>query len=210
MDSVLEKITLYDILGYLFPGCVLLLICLFGIKADWTGEYLEQWKDSTGIVYFAFFLASYLLGIVLSEMTEWVLCLFRKMKHKSHIMSDTFMDQLAAALKKSGVKEQENDIREKLRHNGEKEYMYYMYGMIQSSSEYKRIHNYASAYILYKNMTAALITGMILLHCTTGIGIGLCCGLGLIIFLLLVRSYRFNRKKERYTIIWFMKMFSEN
>ena len=32
MGSMLEKITLYDILGYLLPGCFLeTLVCLFGI-----------------------------------------------------------------------------------------------------------------------------------------------------------------------------------
>ena len=72
MDSVFEKITLYDILGYLFPGSVLMLLFLFGVDAKTVVGFFEKWNVGNGFMYLAFFLVSYLIGIALSELMTYV------------------------------------------------------------------------------------------------------------------------------------------
>lgn len=71
MDSVLEKITLYDILGYLFPGSVLVLLIMAGMTAQAREGLLTGWREYPGILWLVFFAVSYLAGIMLSEVAEW-------------------------------------------------------------------------------------------------------------------------------------------
>ena len=55
MGAVLEKITLYDILGYLLPGSVLMILMSYG--AERAGMSIDPgwWSDSEGFGYFVFF-----------------------------------------------------------------------------------------------------------------------------------------------------------
>ena len=62
MDSLFEKITLYDFLGYAVPGCV----CLLMLLAEWiltmpleTLEHLEAFGVGLGLI---FLLIGYVLG----------------------------------------------------------------------------------------------------------------------------------------------------
>lgn len=54
MDSVLEKITLYDILGYLFPGSVLVLLIMTGMTTQAREGLLTGWREYPGILWLVF------------------------------------------------------------------------------------------------------------------------------------------------------------
>ena len=69
MDSLFEKITLYDFLGYAVPGCV----CLLMLLAEWiltmpleTLEHLEAFGVGLGLI---FLLLGYVLGVFLSQVS---------------------------------------------------------------------------------------------------------------------------------------------
>ena len=51
MDSVLEKITLYDILGYLFPGSVLVLLIMTGMTTQAREGLLTGWRESVACLF---------------------------------------------------------------------------------------------------------------------------------------------------------------
>ena len=234
MDSVLEKITLYDILGYLLPGSVLMLLLLYGLKQDELTSAQNQWRDNQGFLYFVFFLVSYLVGIVLSEMMtqiwkigKWFFKKVRKIVKKGDRIigirrvnrfiqrkedkrtEKLLIEQIAVALKKSGIKDETGVIINSV-NDGTfgKRYMQYMYGIIQKYEECKRIHNYASAYVLYKNVAGALLIGAVFILCNCDcrnhwFGVG--CILMSLIFI--ARGIRFQNKKEDYTVIWFLEKF---
>lgn len=51
MGNLLEKITLYDILGYTLPGCVLLLLLFFGMNPAYISGFSGKWNDYVGALY---------------------------------------------------------------------------------------------------------------------------------------------------------------
>lgn len=108
MGNLLERITLYDILGYALPGCVLLLLLLLGIDAKCISAFYCKWKDNIGALYFIFFLAAYLSGIILSELTDTIVAIRIKLKPLAAAkweQDDCLREQVARALKKSGYNE---------------------------------------------------------------------------------------------------------
>lgn len=206
MDGVLEKITLYDILGYLFPGCVLLMMILTAYK-DWTLKLVAETGDNTGILYFAFFLVSYLMGMAISEGAARIVSLCGKIAGKCGCgwlqRKNSWEEPMITALKKSGISNDENEIRRNLKNNSG-DYMNYMYGIVQSSAEYKRIHNYKSACVMYKNMILALIAGDIMMYWHRAADIRIYVGCIVICVLLVPRYIRFSAKTNEYTVIWFI------
>lgn len=214
MENVLEKITVYDILGYLCPGCVFILMLIFNMDQKEVESFLAQWHDNMPIVYFAFFLICYISGIMLSEISELVIVIFgkfvgRKIKRNGWFEDEYNLEQMACALKRSGRKEEIKEIKEKLKKSSGKYYMGYIFGSIQVCPEYKRIHDYAATYTLYKNITTSLAAGLILTRIygsNTDRRFYWVSVLLVIIFF--VRSCRFYNKKEYYTRIWFMEKFS--
>lgn len=216
MENVLGKITAYDILGYLYPGCVFILMLIFNMDQKEVESFLAQWHDNMTIVYFAFFLICYMSGIMLSEISELVISVFgkfmdRKIKRNRWFEDEYNLEQMACALKRSGRKEKKREIKEKLKNSSGKYYMGYIFGSIQGCSEYKRIHDYASAYILYKNITTALAAGLILTRIYgSNIGRWFYGVSMLLVIIFFVRSCRFFDKKEYYTRIWFIEKFSRN
>lgn len=209
MDGVLEKITLYDILGYFVPGSLLVVICLLGADPKDLISHLEQWADYKGGLYFVFFLISYLAGIVLSEVMAWAWKpLIALVGKENKIPKEITSEQILAALKKSGVCDEEDSIKTKMEEDFMGYYFPYMYGIIQKSDSYKRIHNYASAYVLYKNVAGALILGActMLRNDVSNKWIGTVCIIMSIVFG--VRGVRFQEKRNRYAIIWFVEKFT--
>lgn len=211
MGNLLEKITLYDILGYTIPGCVLLLL-LSGIDTEYISGVFAEWGDYKGALYFVFFLAAYLCGIILSEVTDMVLAIRKKGKPSSYAEweQDTVLSgQVARALKESGYCEVEGaETEEKIAENiaayGMQKYMGYIYGSVQAGAEYKRIHDYASAYLLYKNLAMAVAIGTVALFVSAGWNCGILI-MGVILTALLVkRSVRFYHIKNKYAVVWFI------
>ncbi len=236
MDSILEKITLYDILGYFFPGSAFLLLLFCGrntVEED-ALELMAQWNGNMAVLYLAFIIAAYLAGVMLSEVSEWIQWIlgklaaaFRKiiwtrLQHVRRMqwfvnMCRPWMDngfgyfegQIAKALVRSGIDKSEAAVIADIQNGKELYYKKYIYGNIQGSSDYKRIHSYASAYIMYRNTASALLFGVFLLWSVYGIRSGFCHGMLWLGVLLAVRSIRFMKKKKRYALIWFMEKYSE-
>lgn len=214
MDSVLEKITLYDILGYLFPGCIFMLIIAASYKEQ-TLKLLNGLEAYTGILYFAFLLASYLVGIVISEMATDILSIAErvfasiksKVGRKGQNTDDFLRDQMISALKNSGVSDDISEIEGNTEYKSEKNYMSYMYGIVQSSPEYKRIHNYKSAQVMYKNLALVLVAGGIIMCKNHAANVGIRMVSFIMGVLFMVRCYKFSKKTEKYTIIWFVDKF---
>lgn len=223
MNSVIEKVTLYDFFGYLIPGLTFLLLAWAGPVAEYE-ELQELIKSNTGTVVSVSLLAGFVCGIILSEAFRLVcdIC--------AYIMKKYFLkkgkvrkDELAAIEEATGINK---EILQKAiecsgytrRCAGSGKILSVMYGNIQSDERYKRIHNYASSEVLGKNLAAAVLTGGL----TEGLwmrmsgdlvlpGSTLCMisVIWICIFLLLIRRYRkFKRKKECYAVIWFVQKYA--
>lgn len=214
MSSVLEKITLYDILGYLFPGCIFMMMITVSYKKQ-VLDILSGLGAYTGILYFAFFLVSYLAGIVISEIATDILYILGKtwdiIKSKfcrtGRNADDLLKDKMVSALKNSGISEDINEIENNIDCKSKKYYMSYMYGIVQSSPEYKRIHNYKSAQVMYKNLALVLVAGGIVMCINHTANNCICAGSFIMGGLFMVRCYKFSKKTEKYTIIWFADKF---
>lgn len=211
MDSILEKITLYDILGYFFPGSVLTLMLLLGGMEQCAFEIMVKWKDNIAVLHLAFILISYLAGVVLSEVSELAGGCVRKVfakKQTTENMLSFFKDQVAEALIRSGKNDTKENIIEQLG-KGDTSIYYkkYIYGIIQGCQNYKRIHSYASAYVMYKNIAAALLIGSFILFVRFHVNGLFCVGGAVLGVLMFRRSHRFNAKKEQYALIWFMEKY---
>ena len=210
MESTLQKITLYDILGYLLPGSAFLILVLYGMGEEKLSVFLGQWADDQGVLYFAFFVAAYLVGIVLSEIMRWIWPVIRKL-YKKRPETGLSDEEIAEALKKSGKLEGKGEIKRKVREDLDSYYMQYMYGIIQKSEDNKRIHNYASAQVLYKNVSGALFLGAlfsIIFGHGAAIWLYAACFFMSIVFL--IREARFEQKKNKYTVIWFVEKYLGN
>lgn len=211
MGNLLEKITLYDILGYTFPGCVLLLL-LMGTDAERVYAFLGEWSDYKGALYFIFFLAAYLSGIILSELTDIVMAMRKKGKpsRAAEWERDAFLSgQVAGALKRAGYcegegAETEEAIAGSIVTHGMGKYMGYMYGSVQTGTEYTRIHNYASAHLLYKNLAMALGIGTGVLFVSKDWNFGILIAGVILTALMVKRSIRFYHIKNKYAVVWFL------
>ena len=218
MESLLEKITLYDLLGYMFSGCILNLMILLGLYQQYSSEMEKIYEDYEGGLTFAFFLISYLAGILLSEISEfintWIKKLLKKVKMSGSIggMEETGAseEELAAALVSSGIMERPDKIKEKINSQGWQVYMKYMYGLLQSDERYRRIHNYASIVVLCKNVSMALVSGMLFLLLYRSCSFILGTAILLSVVVLIRRGVRFKKKKDTYTIVWFIDKYKVN
>lgn len=194
MDSILERITLYDILGYFVPGSlVMLAVCgMFLSSSDQRGAALYQNYEK--LFVYGFILTSYICGILLSETGRKILD--RWAGDTEFSVPD---ESIKRALEKSGAVTFRNE--EKINTT---DYFRQMYNDIQSDSAYKRLHNYASAEVLYKNLSLAMLISAGILccyfpKCFWGKGVVLAAGIaGMKIAW--GRARRFSRKKRDYTV----------
>lgn len=243
MDNILEKITLYDILGYLFPGSVLILMISAALVKAGRNSLPGQWSENTFFLNLGFFMISYLAGIALSEVTEWLQMLVDRMvqmgkrQHKKDepqqetdgenakksgkgsksgkprnsglglALPESMEEQIISALSKSGIRENENTIRSRLQED-KGAYSQYMYGIIHNRSDCKRVHNYGSAYVMCKNIAAALFVGTVVMIWEGNIGVWYCAGSFFISVLFAVRGYRFMKKRDLYVMLCFVDRFT--
>ena len=121
MGSMLEKITLYDILGYLLPGCLLeTIVCLECMFEKWALEdgVLERIKEIleqfNSFFVVAFIIGGYCLGLILSECSAWAnrkLGYENKIKYDNRAITD---DVLKKAILSTGLVE-EKELERRLR-----------------------------------------------------------------------------------------------
>ena len=119
-------------------------------------------------------------------------------------------EELAAALVSSGIMERPDKIKEKINSQGWQVYMKYMYGLLQSDERYRRIHNYASIVVLCKNVSMALVSGMLFLLLYRSCSFILGTAILLSVVVLIRRGVRFKKKKDTYTIVWFIDKYKVN
>lgn len=228
MESILEKITLYDILGYFFPGSIFLIIILFGGMQEETFGLMERWSNHMAVLYLAFVFAGYLAGVLLSELNEFIQFVCKRLisviresrlakkKFMARILENGsqttemiffFQNQLAKALVMSGCCEDEKTIKKKFQNKEGICYKKYIYGIIQGSQDYKRLHSYASACVMYKNIAMGILADSLILYFRFHINEWFCVGGILVSVLLSIRGRRFMEKKNQYALIWFMEKY---
>ena len=212
MNSIIEKITLYDFFGYLIPGAAFLSLLIFRFLQDFDSSFSEVVIEYKFFFIFILFLWSYLCGIVLSELTRIILSFVNRnfgfsKKFANEVMQFTNLELnvIGEALEKYGiVKNAEISTNMDIL-----KYLPIMYSMVQCNDKFKRIHNYASSESMYKNLSAAVFLGgipevMILFadHCSGRWIIGVTWVLSFLLFI--HRSWRFRVKKYSYTLVWFL------
>lgn len=229
MDNLFEKITLYDILAYAFSGFIFLLITGYG---KWKSLPLSGGtEEEQNLPIFCIVLLSYFMGILLSELSSMVMHMCIVLKSRSYDRFRSLLpfrgrvnykrgksedigifgsgvpeETVIGALIKAKVEKSPERIKEK----GIENYVSYMYGIIQVSPEYKRIHNYASAFVLYKNLSAAVCAGSFILFLNGRFTWREAMAAAIALMLLISRTIRFNKKKIKYTVIWFVDKFDKN
>lgn len=200
--ELLQKLTLYDLLGYTVPGSVLLIL--------WKQDDLQQLLDAGAGGVVLLVVAGFLVGIMMSEIMSWIEKIFGKLfaKKQWEIICKKYVlseEQITKALRNANI------IPEDIGEDREKPYWEYctaMYADIQADSRYSRIHNYASAALLYRNMVFAAVFCIIVGRNTIiyeeivlGIVGVLCFG---------IRWWRFNGKKIGYAVSWFIEKHADN
>lgn len=155
MSGLIEKITLYDLLGYALPGSILLgaaaFICM-KINGNIQSMY-SMYKEALGYFFMVLLVLGYVTGMLIAEITDWMIQFF-----KESLFLDTeqyFREknlnyvQIEQTLKKAGYLKNGDRI---LGADEVIKYLPSMYGNIQSDAKYNRLHNYASSKLIDKNM----------------------------------------------------------
>lgn len=199
MGSVVEKITLYDILGYVMPGSLIVLTIGGRFIVSGGKEVISLYESFSGFITYGFILLSFICGILVSELGRIVI---QGKAEKNFSVPDAVVRK---ALANAKVIKSENETVKI------EDYIRYMYSDIQSDSNYKRIHNYASAEVMCKNLTVAVLFSAIAASTYDGL---LFCERGLIIlfgmalaFLLWHRYRRFDQKKQNYAVSWYVEKY---
>ncbi|MCB6545885.1 hypothetical protein [Blautia glucerasea] len=231
MDNIFEKVTLYDILGYLVPGLLfeILSMVIFTLKYVYALgnipktqivlKILENSKNISGIITLGIIILAYCIGLVISEFGNLIENLWRcigkkekkdwlKRVEKNIIVAD---EEIKEALIATGNYNETKLLGTDLQND----YNRFMYATIQKDEKYKRIHNYSSAKLLYRNLMCAIVFAQIAtcLFIRGGIGIWLnayilvpCC-VGILV--LGMRWRRFYWKTIEYTKVWFVERYHE-
>lgn len=221
--EILQKVTLYDLLGYAVPGTCLLTIIL-GVYIYGADNVVLQ-KDYAGYICGLIILFGYIIGIVISEVTDVILEKF--IKQTKWFMADrkeleVKPEVLVAALEKIGFNQValdggneetsgEEEPEKKIIKGLMNKYHTSIYANIQTDPEYSRIHNYASAALICKNMAFVSFAATIEISSLT---IGnwplsvLTVGTGMIfIWAFMLRWKKNYWRKYRYANEWFVQKY---
>lgn len=220
MNSVIEKITLYDLFGYLIPGLVFIILVCAGPVYDYK-EVREYLVDCTGIIVSLGILLGFVVGMIISEIARmlfsgWVY-LMRRIFQKEADSQDLMkvmnkytgidVDVLKKAIKRSGIPNSQMSLEQMLG---------VMYGDIQIDTCYSRIHGYSSSEVLCKNMVVSILAGGIIEsiylvwynHSVSCRMMYVCGAIWVFTIYIFARRYKkFKRKKEQYTILWFVQKY---
>lgn len=215
MNSIIEKITLYDFFGYLIPGSVFMSLLLVRLLQELGSDGLTELKDFKSQLTVLFLLWSFLSGLILSELARVISDFADKRGLKDRYVNSV---KKAANIDESMLKEAIK--KSKLVENGDLiqntdflNYLPMIYGTVQSDEKYKRLHNYASSETMYKNLTAAVLLGGIpeILFLPQKLQCGIIAGIVVVwilsVILLMRRYYRFRIKKSAYSLIWFIEKY---
>ena len=215
MNSIIEKITLYDFFGYLIPGSVFMSLLLVRLIQELGSDGLTDLKDFKSQLTVIFLLWSFLSGLILSELARVISDFADKRGLK-----DRYVNSVKKTANIDGSMLKEAIKKSKLVENGDLiqntdllNYLPMIYGTVQSDEKYKRLHNYASSETMYKNLTAAVLLGGIpeILFLPQKLQCGIIAGIVVVwilsVILLMRRYYRFRIKKSAYSLIWFIEKY---
>lgn len=212
MESILEKLTLYDLLGYTIPGSMIIISIKFitFLNGQSAGQAVPYgYIEAGGMGLLIGIVLSYVLGIAISEVSGWLFELIVKPDKKYDWTEDRVKvtyKEVTAALKKAGLLSGSENI------NNRKElenYQERMYADISIDQTYKRIHNYASALVLYRNLFLAfLISAIMMFGLCVMDSVPICIFLIILSIIFLKRSIRFRNKKNKYTVWWFVHKYT--
>lgn len=228
MSGLIEKITLYDLLGYALPGSILLgMLAFAGIISSGNMESIySTYKDALWAIFLVLLLLGYVTGMLIAEITDCFIQFFRD--SLSFEVKQYFKNcclnyrQIEQALSKAGFLQSEKKVQ------GPDDVMQYlssMYGTIQSDANYNRLHNYASAKLICKNMAfvSYSIAGIIAVSSVWrqhGVMFMPNCRLALELLAMAVfwgigclfkrRRKKMHKKTYFYTVVWFVEKYSHS
>lgn len=215
MDSVFEKITLYDILGYFMPGSLVVIAVCGKVIQGYNAQAVSLYDEFSGLLTYGFILLSLICGLLISEVSrkflEWREEEQSEEEQEKKIEFPVPEETIKRALKKADIIKKGDNV-------DVKKYIGQMYGDIQSDKEYKRVHNYASAEVMCKNLAFAVPISALIVSsyfyndfnsiCKyIGVMVGIvACGVlcGVAFF---KRYERFCKKKQNYAIIWYVEKY---
>lgn len=201
--ELLQKFTLYDLLGYMLPGGVVVYVVF----------YEGQNMETVSLQTVAFLVFSYLVGILISELMTGIRAIALQAvcgltgkagKHKKSVYEELGLPKslIEEVLHNTKLLGEDEELEEEY---VPEKYFRHMYSDIQIDTKYGRIHNYASAAVMYKNLTGAFMI------CS-------CCYLfrtewkyttlylsGAILFA--VRELRFRKKQYGYAVHWYVEKY---
>lgn len=196
--ELLQKLTLYDLLGYTLPGSMLLAI--------YKSENMKEILDISIFGGILFIGCGFLTGIMISEVMQWIENMFgkrygKKQWDKVYKIYALTHERIFKALKNAQIISEEQTDSQTV--GRAQQYYRAMYTDIQSDSRYSRIHNYTSAAVMYRNMIFVsifcIMMGIVAKNwekIIVGLAAMICFG---------SRWKRFDIKKKGYTVCWFIE-----
>jgi len=201
MDNFFEKLTLYDIVGYLLPGTLCVVIGIWEYIAE---AHVNGILEAYALYIFLGILAmGYLAGILISEMGYII---YRLSENRKIVSAGIGYDKIGypvikKALVKAHVIGEQTDINT---HEDVNKYMGYMFSEIQIKEEYRRLHNYASMQLICQNMSVAVLISICISVCRNGWSNYVFWGV-FVIFLFWRRWRFFYQRKNFYVVTWFIQ-----
>lgn len=215
--EVLQKITVYDLLGYTVPGTI--MVCVIQICFCTDKVSFEIIEQHLGYYFAIIIVLGYVMGMILSEVSNilyGIINLFPKLMKKINTNINKFLGEkeelctvgcelVTKALIDAGVVKNNQILSEK----EVKNYYGFMYADIQSDSRYSRIHDYASSELVCKNLAIVIAVSAILLY-KCKLELVQLNTVGLVFFLvgavlLYIRGIKQMNRKLDYTLDWFIQ-----
>lgn len=206
--DVIQKLTLYDLLGYTVPGTILIVI--IGIcHIDSELFVCEDFKAYIGYIAVLVIMFGYVVGIIVSEITSKIFGTIYKyftFLNKNSEIDNIGCDVITQALINEGVLKNNQAILSK---ENIKNYYRYMYAVIQMDSSCVRIHNYASSELVCRNLIMVLLLSLFMLRKYREEWINANVVLWGIIgaFFLFLRYVKQKNAKEAYMLDWFVQKY---
>lgn len=222
MDSMLEKITLYDIMSYFVPGFLCLVLIVFALIPELSTSNLDVYNNYKGYIGFTFVIFSYVAGIAISSVARFFCSLINEFlkKRKEDKSNETYNQSLRNALLQSGMSEKDAESciskDDPLLPRQRQDFLdMWIYADIQADPRYKRIHNYASSEFMYKNIAVAFVLAAIvpeILHFFLKLELQENMNILIVFEILLaviffLRWKRFEEKKKKYAVNWFIEKY---
>lgn len=213
--EVLQKITIYDLLGYTVPGSILVAVMEICFCEQKIELMLSTYEKQFGYICAITILLGYVMGMALAQLGKAIFGSYHfianKCKKKKKSEAECIgKEKIRKALIKSGLDKKqlqnETDVNKLV-----KTYSGYMFADLQTDSKYSRIHNYASSELVCGNLTLALFIAGILLciHKTSWIDLEkVVIYIGVTI--LFATRYELQKKrKEDYMVDWFVQKYNQ-